>query len=61
MIHRGCLELLHSHLVVVSQQAVQEVECLWRHQVRIVWRDKLGPGLAAVVTHQRLQLRQQQQ
>jgi hypothetical protein len=45
-----------AHLVVVAQQAVEEVERLWRHQVRVLGRHKLAPGLAAVVADERLEL-----
>ncbi len=42
-----------------SHTTHQQVNCLLRHQVLVLWGHKLGPGLLGVCPHQALQLRVQ--
>ena len=56
---RMLLRLLrgNSLLVIVSQQLIQEIYRLWRHQMLIVRVHKLTPRLPRVSSDQRLQVR----
>mmetsp|Transcript_8091 Transcript_8091/g.20738 ORF Transcript_8091/g.20738 Transcript_8091/m.20738 type:complete len:348 (-) Transcript_8091:212-1255(-) len=49
----------HPILVVVAQQLVQKVQRLGRDEVRVLAADELGPLLARVPPHERLQVRVQ--
>lgn len=48
-----------THLVVISEELVEEVEGFRGHQVLVVAVDEFGPGFARVAPHQLLQLRVQ--